>query len=89
MLRLFKGKLKQALKKLSDDETRILRKSHGPDGSLWFELYHDIYGKILDTWRQSFRQRKQRAAISIGLAMLAVLLILIPVTMKWIVYPRA
>ena len=88
-VRVFRGKLRQALEKLSAPETRILRKSHGPDGSLWFELYHDIYGKILDTWRQSFRRRKQRAAVGIGIATLALLLILIPVTWHWIVSPRA
>lgn len=54
-LRFFKARLRGALNKLSVPETRILRKSHGPDGSVWFELYHDIYGKILDTWRVSFR----------------------------------
>lgn len=87
-IRFFRGKLKQALDKLSIPETRILRKSHGPDGSIWFELYHDIYGKILDTWRQSFRQRKQRLGIAIGVATLALLVIIGPVTSHWVVSPR-
>lgn len=86
-IRLFKGKLKSALEKLSGFETRILRKSYGPDGSLWFELYHDIYGKILDTWKQSFRRRKHRAAFGLGLATLAALLVVILLTLHWVWYP--
>ncbi|HEX5883766.1 MAG TPA: WD40 repeat domain-containing protein, partial [Pyrinomonadaceae bacterium] len=75
--------LKDALNKLSVPETRILRKSHGPDGSVWFELYHDIYGKILDTWRASFRARKHRLTILLGIVALVLLLILIPISWHW------
>lgn len=88
-IRFYKGALRRALEKLSNLDTRILRKSHGPGGSIWFELYHDIYGKILDTWRQSFRQKKRRLAVAASLGTLLLLLILIPVTLYWIVFPRS
>jgi WD40 repeat protein len=48
------------LKKLCKPEARILRESRGADGSVWFELYHDMYGPLVDLWNQRFRARERR-----------------------------
>jgi len=51
--------LKPVLLKLSSDpDSRILR-ARGPDKALWFELYHDMYGPIIDEWRKAYRLKKQ------------------------------
>jgi len=67
--------LKSVLLKLSSPESRILRASSGPDGSLWFELYHDMYGSIVDEWKRTYRLNRKarvrgalnRAALGMGL----------------------
>src|SRR6185295_15574044 len=35
-------RLESVLHRLSDDNSRILRESKGPDRALWYELYHDM-----------------------------------------------
>ena len=49
--------LKSVLRRLSD--SRILRKSNGPDQAPWFELYHDMYGPIIDEWKRTYRQEQK------------------------------
>lgn len=50
--------LKSVLLKLSRPEARILR-ARGPEKALWFELYHDMYGPIVDEWRKDYRFKRQ------------------------------
>jgi WD40 repeat protein len=50
--------LEQTLQKLSAPGTRILRES-GTSGDHWFELYHDMYGTIVDEWREDYRRRQR------------------------------
>lgn len=52
-------RLQSVLHRLSDPDSRILRESKGPDDVLWYELYHDMYGKIIDEWRQAYREQQQ------------------------------
>ena len=87
-LRFSKKKLKTALDKLSAPDTRILRYSRGPDQSHWYELYHDIYGKILDTWKHSFRQTKFNLYFWGLVATFVLLLALIPLTWIYVYKPR-
>jgi len=54
--------LKSVLVKLSIPESRILRQTNGPGGALWFELYHDMYGPIVDEWKRSY-QLEEKAKI--------------------------
>ena len=65
--------LKSVLLKLSRSDSRILRMSKGPDGSLWFELYHDMYGSIVDEWKRSYRMER-RAALQRNLMLAGMLL---------------
>lgn len=75
--------LKSVLLKLSKPDSRILRESKGPDGSLWFELYHDMYGSIIDEWkrtyrlnqRASFRKKIKRAGLFMGATLGVMLLV--------------
>lgn len=72
-------KLKPTLLKLSQDDTKILRQTPAPDGSLWFELYHDMYGIFVDEWRADYtkkRHQRNRKYVQIGLASVAVLALL-------------
>src|SRR4051812_16409740 len=57
-------RLYESLHKLSLPDTRILRESGGPDGSRWFELYHDIYGTIVDRWKTQYGDDFQRRRLS-------------------------
>jgi WD40 repeat protein len=54
----------EALEQLSRTEVRILRQFTSPDGSIWFELYHDMYAPFLSAWKvefQKIREAKKRA----------------------------
>src|SRR4051794_8213812 len=62
--RIPEGRLFDTLHKLSLPDTRILRESGGPDGSRWFELYHDIYGTIVDRWKTQYGDDFQRRRLS-------------------------
>jgi WD40 repeat protein len=86
-IRFSRRTLRHALDKLSDKDTRILRKSHGPDKSVWFELYHDIYGRILDDWRETFRQRKQRLLVGTSIGLCVFVFAMVLVSLHWVVYP--
>lgn len=66
--------LKSVLLKLS--KSNILRYSKGPDGSRWFELYHDMYGSIIDEWKRSYRM-EQKARLRRNLALAASLVVFI------------
>jgi tetratricopeptide (TPR) repeat protein len=46
--------LKRALDRLVEEDTRILRRRPTPDGSIWYELYHDMYARILYEWKEEF-----------------------------------
>ena len=50
-------RLEPVLHRLSD--ARILRESRGADSALWYELYHDMYGKIIDEWRRAYRVQQK------------------------------
>jgi WD40 repeat protein len=51
--------LNHVLRFLSTAQTNILREYRRPDGSLWVELYHDMYAVILQDWK---RRREAQAA---------------------------
>ena len=68
-----KKKLRRTLEKLSRPDTRILRESRGPDGSRWFELYHDMYGMIVDDWKHKVTARMRNLGL-IGVAVFFVFL---------------
>ncbi|HET6980091.1 MAG TPA: WD40 repeat domain-containing protein [Pyrinomonadaceae bacterium] len=53
--------LKSVLQKLSLPEKRILRETNAPNESLWFELYHDMYGPIIDEWKRAYRAERAAA----------------------------
>ena len=83
--------LKHVLEKLSQPEARILRESRGPEGSYWFELYHDMYAGAIERWKHKYRKeqyrRQQRKVIAFIVGFAA--LILIPLAViNWIVRPR-
>lgn len=70
--------LKQTLQKLSHPDARILRESR-PEGSYWFELYHDMYAGVVDRWKRRYRRerrrRQQRRALAFaGIVAAAILL---------------
>ena len=67
--------LKATLAKLSETRTRILRHSPAPDGSDWFELYHDVFGSIVYDWSRDFQKKKRNTAAAVAGA--AVVLILL------------
>jgi WD40 repeat protein len=52
--------LESILHRLSDPDSRILRESQDPDRALWYELYHDMYGKIIDEWRRAYRLQQKK-----------------------------
>ena len=47
--------LKSVLVKLSQPESMILRQTNAPNRAIWFELYHDMYGSIIDDWKRGYR----------------------------------
>lgn len=47
-----------ALEHLSQKEVRILRRFNAPDGSIWFELYHDMYAPFLSAWKVEFQKAR-------------------------------
>lgn len=73
--------LKSVLHKLSLPEKRILRETNAPNNSLWFELYHDMYGPIIDEWKRAYREQKRiwlrRRIKQVSVAALLIALILI------------
>jgi WD40 repeat protein len=68
------AKLKKALKPLTEPRTRILRNLEGPDGTDWYELYHDVFGPVMSEWSREFRAR-QRRAVTRGAAAAALLVL--------------
>jgi WD40 repeat protein len=50
--------LRPALEQLSQPEVRILREFSAPDGSSWFELYHDMYAPFLSAWKLEFQKAR-------------------------------
>ena len=83
--------LKHTLQKLSRPNARILRESRGPEGSYWFELYHDMYAGVVDRWKRAFRREKRRQQRRHAIAFAAgiAFLILIPLAViNWIDRPR-
>lgn len=53
--------LLRILKSLASESTRMLRESNRPDGSLWFELYHDMYAQVLYEWKETALRRLEEA----------------------------
>ena len=45
--------VRHTLQKLSRPDARILRETRGPEGSYWFELYHDMYAGVVDRWKRN------------------------------------
>ena len=83
--------LKHTLQKLSRPEARILRESRGPEGSYWFELYHDMYAGVVDRWKRKFKReqrRRQRRKLVVSATSVAILILLPLAVMSWIVQPR-
>jgi len=52
--------LREALEQLSRPQVRILRQFSAPDGSLWFELYHDMFAPFLSAWKVAFQQAREK-----------------------------
>jgi WD40 repeat protein len=52
--------LRGALEQLSRPNVRILRQFSAPDGSLWFELYHDMFAPFLSAWKVAFQQAREK-----------------------------
>lgn len=53
--------LRGILDSLASESTRMLRASRRPDGSLWFELYHDMYAHVLYDWKESVLREAEEA----------------------------
>jgi formylglycine-generating enzyme required for sulfatase activity len=55
---------------------RILRDEQRPEGT-WYELYHDVFARIIDAWSRTFREKRRRrvraALVALSLALLAAL----------------
>jgi WD40 repeat protein len=90
-MRVNEKRLEHTLKQLSKPDARILRISRGPDGSNWFELYHDMYGTIVDRWKQGFQRRLMRGALAafagaiLFASLIVIMLLAVP---HWITNPR-
>ncbi|MEA2204135.1 MAG: hypothetical protein QOE77_911 [Blastocatellia bacterium] len=87
-MRVRVGLLSATLGKLSD--AHILRQSPGPEKSLWFELYHDMYAGIVDRWKRRYdRERVIRNRWTLaGTFGLPILLLLILYTAyHWGIHP--
>jgi WD40 repeat protein len=83
--------LRHTLHKLSLPEARILRESRGPEGSYWFELYHDMYASVVDRWKREYTkvQRKRQQRKFAVYACLVALLVLMPFAVNyWYLRPR-
>lgn len=86
--------LKAVLVKLSNPASRILKVSSASDGTLWFELYHDMYGSIVDEWKRNYRLNKKTAfrkkviRTSVGVGLVALVIILYVSIHHWGVEPR-
>jgi WD40 repeat protein len=68
------SELEPILYKLYD--VRLLRRYNHPDGSVWFELYHDMYAPIVYEWKRDYQakragQRKFTASVGIAIAAIA------------------
>jgi WD40 repeat protein len=77
------------LDNLSQQETRILLQYKRPDGSTWFELYHDMYAIIVHDWKRAYQAKRaeQRRRGLIATVLLAVLsLVLVATALKFIRY---
>lgn len=57
ILRVKPGTLQPVLEKLKG--ARILRDEARPDG-MWYELYHEVFAKIIDEWSNAFQQQRWR-----------------------------
>jgi WD40 repeat protein len=73
--------LEPILHSLSEMDSRILRESKGPDHALWYELYHDIYGKIIDEWQRAYRLQqkkeiKRRRIVAAGICVVIAVLVI-------------
>lgn len=64
IVRVKRSKLQPVLEKLKN--ARILRDEARPDGT-WYELYHDVFGQIIEAWNNAFRQQRWRR-LKAGLA---------------------
>lgn len=79
--------LKHVLHKLSEPEARILRESRGPEGSYWFELYHDMYAGVVERWKRKFRREQSRRNALIVTAVVCAAVIGTLVGLYWIKAP--
>ena len=80
-------RLQSVLHRLSDPDSRILRESKGPDDVLWYELYHDMYGKIIDEWRQAYREQQQgesRRRLIAAAGLIVIIGFLTVLTYQWL-----
>ncbi|HEV7397017.1 MAG TPA: WD40 repeat domain-containing protein [Pyrinomonadaceae bacterium] len=58
-------------------ESGILRFSSASDRSRWFELYHDMYGSIIDSWKRDYRlnqQKLRRRNVVLGVTSLMIIM---------------
>lgn len=74
ILRVRLEQLQPVLRKLN--AARILRDELRPEGT-WYELYHDVFARIIDAWNRAFRERRRRrvrlALVTLSCALLAAL----------------
>ncbi len=83
--------VKHVLEKLSDPDARILRESRGPEGSYWFELYHDMYAGVVDRWKRKFakeQRRVQQTQLLVISAAVAAMILIPFAIVTWGIRPR-
>lgn len=61
-LRSTPEELNTALELLATEPDRVFRRIARPDGSIWYELYHDVYAGALSCWKARFDAELERKA---------------------------
>ena len=90
------AELLAVLDDLSQFDTRLLRRYTRPDGTVWFELYHDMYAPIVYDWKRDYQTERARdrkvglVSWSVGIAaIVAVVLLVNRATDSWSSIDRA
>ena len=81
-IRAPRGLLKNALDRISTPPTQILH-SRPVEGDAWYELYHDVYGPIVNRWNERFRSQRRKIWAALG-----VIPVLLLVYLYWVRLPR-
>lgn len=59
---LHQERIETNLQRLSQPDTRILRKDTGPSGTSRYEIFHDVLGPAILDWRRRFLRKAEEAA---------------------------